>query len=111
MKRIRSACLQTLIAVVVSSAFGIPSDAVAKMAPGQEAFERYCHVCHPKGGNVLAPAKALHGKDLEKNGVLTAADIVSKMRNPGPAMTQFDEATIPNDTARAIAEYILKTFK
>lgn len=83
----------------------------ARMSPGQEAFERHCHVCHPKGGNVINPAKTLRGSDLEKNNVRTAADIVSKMRNPGPGMTQFDEKTIPDATAGQIAEYIFETFK
>jgi cytochrome c6 len=32
------------------------------------------------------------------------------MRKPGPGMTPFDEKTIPDRTARAIAEYILETF-
>ncbi len=89
----------------------IQTAAVAKMSPGQEAFERHCFVCHPKGGNVITPAKTLHNKDLEKNNVLEAADIVNKMRNPGPGMTKFDEAIIPDTTAQAIAEYILRTFR
>jgi len=33
------------------------------------------------------------------------------MRNPGPGMTKFDEKTIPEETAKAIAEYILETFR
>jgi cytochrome c6 len=89
----------------------IQSEVVAKMSPGEEAFERHCFVCHPKGGNVITSAKTLHNTDLQKNGILTAADIISKMRNPGPAMRIFDEATIPYETAQAIAEYILKTFR
>jgi cytochrome c6 len=33
------------------------------------------------------------------------------MRNPGPGMTKFDEKTLPQKDAKAIAEYIHKTFK
>jgi cytochrome c6 len=36
---------------------------------------------------------------------------VAKMRNPGPAMTMFDEKTLSDKEANAIAQYILKTFK
>jgi cytochrome c6 len=33
------------------------------------------------------------------------------MRHPGPGMTQFDEKTISNQEAKAIAAYVLKAFK
>ncbi len=111
MKKISSVFVQTLFVAMIPLVSFIQTEAVAKMPPGQEAFERHCYVCHPKGGNVITPAKTLHHKDLEKNNVLTTDDIVGKMRNPGPGMTRFDEATIPDTTARAIAEYILGTFK
>jgi hypothetical protein len=48
---------------------------------------------------------------LQKSGILTAADIVSKIRTPGPLMRRFDEAIIPEETAQAIAEYILRAFR
>ena len=38
-------------------------------------------------------------------------DIVAKMRNPGPGMTKFEKKDVSDKEARAIAEYILKTFK
>jgi len=84
---------------------------IARVSPGEEAFLRHCHVCHVKGGNVITPAKTLFRKDLEKNGIQDQAAIVAKIRNPGPGMTKFDETTIPDGTARAIAEYVLNTFK
>ena len=65
----------------------------------------------PKGGNIINPAKTLDKKVLTANGIREPADIVGKMRYPGPAMTRFDEKAIPDGTAKAIAEYILKTFK
>ena len=78
---------------------------------GEQAFVKNCAVCHPKGGNIINPAKTLNNKSLAANGIQKPADIVSKMRNPGPAMTRFDEKAIPDGMAEAIAEYILKTFK
>lgn len=77
---------------------------------GEALFKQHCYPCHPDGGNVINPQKTLHKKDGESNGVKTAADIVGKMRNPGPGMTKFDEQTIPDADAREIAEYELKTF-
>ena len=76
---------------------------------GAALFKQHCFTCHPDGGNVINPQKTLHKKDREANGVKTAADIVGKMRNPGPGMTKFDEQTIPDADAREIAEYVLKT--
>jgi len=77
---------------------------------GEALFKQHCFPCHPDGGNVINPQKTLHKKDREANGVMTAADIVGKMRNPGPGMTKFDEQTIPDADAKEIAEYELKTF-
>ena len=77
---------------------------------GEALFKQYCSVCHPEGGNNVNPQKTLQKKDREANGVKSASDIVGKMRNPGPGMTNFDENTIPDKDAQAIAEYVLKTF-
>lgn len=78
---------------------------------GKELFERNCAVCHPNGDNIVNPAITLHKKNLAAHNVKTPGDIIGKMRNPGPGMTQFDEKTIPDGDAKKIAEYILKTFK
>ncbi len=83
----------------------------SKSAPGQQAFEKNCAVCHKDGGNIINPAKTLHKKDLETSGITKPADIIAKMRNPGPGMTKFDKAAIPDREARTIAEYVLNTFK
>jgi cytochrome c6 len=89
----------------------LPVDAAAGDSPGDQAFMKNCSVCHPKGENIINPAKTLHRKALAANGIRKPADIVAKIRNPGPGMTKFDEKTIPDATATAIAEYVLKTFK
>jgi len=77
---------------------------------GEALFKQYCSVCHPEGGNNVNPQKPIHKKEREANGVKNASDIVGKMRNPGPGMTKFDEQTIPDKDAQAIAEYVLRTF-
>ena len=102
-----------LFLVLVIAVFLFAAVAMAKEqgGNGEGLFKQYCSVCHVDGGNNVNPQKTLHKKDREANGVKKAADIVAKMRNPGPGMTKFDEQTIPDKDAKAIAEYILKTFK
>lgn len=88
----------------------IQASAAAKVSVGERAFVKHCAVCHPNGANIINNAKPLYKKVLEANGFKKPDDIVRNMRNPGPAMTRFDEKTIPYKEARTIAEYILKTF-
>jgi cytochrome c6 len=78
---------------------------------GAKEFKEHCAVCHPDGGNIVNPKKTLSKKDREANGIKTVKDIIKNMRNPGPGMTKFDEKTISDKEAKAIADYILKTFK
>jgi cytochrome c6 len=98
--------------VIALFLFGAPGTATGKdKASGKELFEKNCSPCHPGGSNIINPEFTLHRKDRERHGVKTAADIVGKMRNPGPGMTKFDKETIPDDQAKKIARYIIKTFK
>ena len=78
---------------------------------GAKEFKEHCAVCHPDGGNIVNPAKTLKKSTLAANGVKTWKDIVAKMRNPGPGMTKFEKKDVSDKEARAIAEYVLKTFK
>ncbi len=108
--------LAVSVAASVLFAFAAAGPSAADVKPGKKIsgeaeFKDHCAVCHPDGGNIVNPAKTLHKKDLDANGIKKAADIVAKMRNPGPGMTQFDKKTIPDKEAKAIAAYILKTFK
>ena len=89
---------------------GTVGEGKAEVKKGEALFQQHCSPCHPDGGNIVNPQKTLHKKDREANGVKKASDIVKKMRNPGPGMTKFDEATIPDKDAKEIAGYILKTF-
>lgn len=79
-------------------------------ARGEPAFLKNCIACHADGGNEVNPVKTLSRADLKRNGILTPDDIVRLMRNPGPGMLKFDPATLSDEDARTIAEYILATF-
>ena len=87
---------------------------------GESLFKDNCSPCHPDGDNILNRKKTLHKADREANNILTAGDIVKKMRNPGPVsthpqdwagMSMFDKYKITDENALKIANYILKTFK
>ncbi|MCC6346869.1 MAG: c-type cytochrome [Nitrospirales bacterium] len=102
-----------LASVCTGLLFSSPLSALAEKAAaqGKALFEKHCAVCHPNGGNTIRPEKTLHRKDLTENKITTAKDIIGKMRSPGPGMTRFDKATIPDKDAQKIAEYVLNTFK
>jgi len=87
-----------------------PAGTAEQVKMGETLFKQHCSPCHPDGGNTVNPQKTLHKNDREANDIKTASDIVNNMRNPGPGMTKFDEKTLPDKDADAIAEYILKTF-
>lgn len=100
-----------LLSVCFSAADGLCDTGKGEKISGKNEFNKHCAVCHPDGGNTINVNKPLHKKELRANGVKSAKDIIAKMRNPGPGMTKFDERIISNKEAKAIAEYILKTFK
>jgi cytochrome c6 len=100
-----------LLAVGLTASTGLCDIKKGEKINGMKEFQKHCAVCHPNGGNIINKMKTLSAKSLKANGVNGVQGIVEKMRNPGPAMTRFDEKTIPNKEAKAIAEYILKTFK
>lgn len=78
---------------------------------GAKEFKEHCAVCHPNGGNIVNTKKTLSKKDREANGIKTSKDLIKNMRKPGPGMTPFDAKTISDKEAKAIADYVLKTFK
>ena len=82
----------------------------ASMNLGESEFKEHCAVCHPNGGNIVNQKKTLHKQDREANNVKTVADIVKTIRTPGQGMTKFDKKTVSDKEARAIAQYMLKTF-
>ena len=102
-------CLVVVVAISGLALAGIAKGADKKS--GEELFKQHCAACHLDGKNIVNPKKTLNKKDLEANKVKSAEDIVKLMRNPGPGMVKFDDKTISEKDAKAIAEYILKTFK
>ena len=78
---------------------------------GEALFRQYCASCHPDGGNVSDPERTLYGSVLKKKQITTPDHVVRVMRRPLSRMIRFDAATLPDREARAIAEYVLKTFK
>lgn len=90
----------------------VPASQSASMAKtGEELFKQLCAACHLDGGNTVNPKKTLHRQTLVANNITKPEDIVKIMRNPGTGMNKFDEATLPEKDAMAIAEYVLNTFK
>ena len=101
-------------AMLTLSAFAAPGFADTKKGEKIDAkheFEEHCASCHPKGGNIMKADKTLSKKSLAAHGIKTEKDVVAKMRNPSPGMTKFDEKAVSDKEAKAIASYILKTFK
>lgn len=43
--------------------------------------------------------------------IKNSEDILKILRNPTSPMVKFDEQTLPDEDAKAIAEYVLTTFK
>jgi cytochrome c6 len=78
---------------------------------GEALFRQYCAVCHPDGGNVSDPERTLRGSVLKRNHITTPEDVVRVVRTPLSRMIRFDVTTLSDGDARAIAEYVLKTFK
>ena len=106
--------LTATLALIALAAFATTASADTKKGgkiDGKKEFQEHCAECHVNGGNMIKPDKTLSKKDREANGVKTAKDIIGKMRNPGPGMTKFDKKTISDKEAKAIADYIIKTFK
>ncbi len=78
---------------------------------GEKLFARHCAVCHPQGGNIINPKKTLKKADLEARNIKSEEELVAFFRTGAPGMPKFDETAIPNNDARELARYILKTFK
>jgi cytochrome c6 len=99
------------LAIASAAVLGTLIATLSFAASGEELYKQHCSACHPDGGNIVNPKKTLHKKELAKNGVKDWRGVVGKMRAPGPGMTAFDKATVSDKDAKAIAVYVLKTFK
>jgi cytochrome c6 len=97
MKKISAFVVLVAVAAFSASAFAAPSK-------GEAIFKEKCAACHPDGGNIINPKETLKGlKDTKF--------IVTKIRNGGNGMTKFDAKTVSDADAKAVADYIVKTFK
>ena len=105
-------CIAVPVALLSVAALATSGLAAGKKAAkGEALFSLHCAVCHPDGGNIVNPQKNLRKAELEKRGIKSWKEIVKTMRKPGPGMTAFDAKTIPDKDARAIAEFVLQTYK
>ncbi len=110
MKRI--ALLFFVVSVAcIFAVVGASAKETSKGSPGEKLFMKHCGKCHPNGGNVVTVTKTLDPREREANKVTTEEDIVRLMRNPGPGMVKFGKNVISEKDAKAIAKYILETFK
>lgn len=78
---------------------------------GEVLFKQYCAACHPDGGNVSDPERTLWGSALRSHHIAKPEDIIHIMRNPISRMIRFDTATLSDEDARAIADYVLYVFR
>jgi len=93
-----------ILATLALSATMMASAATAAPGGGEAIFKAKCASCHPDGGNIINPKETLKGiKDPKM--------ITSKIRKGGGGMTAFDAKAISDADAKAVADYIIKTFK
>ncbi len=94
--------ISVVAAVIALAAFSV--NAFASAPKGEAVFKEKCAACHPNGGNIINPKETLKGLNDPKF-------ITTKIRNGGNGMTKFDAKAVSDADAKAVAEYIIKTFK
>lgn len=100
-----------LLALGMFATSGFSETKKAEKIDGKARFQQHCASCHPDGKNIVNPNKPLSKASMAAHGIKTSKDIVAIMRKPGPGMNKFDAKTVPDKEAKAIADYVLKTFK
>jgi len=108
---IPSAAVIVIFGLLAAAGYTETKPAKAPAKPGEELFKEHCAACHADGGNIINPGKTLRKEHREAHNIITREDIVEKMRHPGKGMTSWSAATIPDQEAEAIADYIIRTFK
>lgn len=88
----------TLLAVALFSSAAVAAD------KGAALFNEKCASCHPNGGNIMNPKATLKG-------IKSAQVVIKKARKGGGGMPVFDSKTISDADLKAVADYIVKTFK
>lgn len=94
------------MALGVFVAAGLTQDATPGGA-GELLFKQNCMACHPGGGNVINPNKPMKGAPQLK----TFETFLSWIRNPVAPMPAYAPATISDEQARKLYDYILKQEK
>ncbi len=94
--------ISAVVALIAVAAFS--ATAFAAVPNGEAIFKEKCAACHPDGGNIINPKETLKGLKNTKI-------ILAKIRAGGNGMTKFDAKTVSDADAKAVAEYIIKTFK
>ncbi|MDH4099636.1 MAG: c-type cytochrome [Nitrospirota bacterium] len=98
------------ITAVIAAAFLVSSVSVALASNGEEVFNKNCKACHANGGNIANPKKTLKKADMDANNLKTVDDVVKLIRNATKPMPSYDASKISDADAKAVSEYILKTF-
>lgn len=97
----KKSVLCTVITLAATLAAGT---CLAQQKGGEAVFKEKCASCHPDGGNIMNPKEQLKGlKDTKK--------IVKKIRQGGGGMPAYDQKSVSDADAKAVADYIVKTFK
>lgn len=78
--------------------------ALAEQKTGEAIFKEKCASCHPNGGNIMNPKEQIKGMKNPKK-------ITGKVRKGGGGMPAFDQKAISDADNKAIADYVIKTFK
>ena len=91
------------IIVALTSTIAVGS-VLAEQKSGVALFKEKCATCHPNGGNIINPKEPITGMKDPKI-------IVAKVRKGGGGMPVFDQKTVSDADAKAIADYVIKTFK
>jgi cytochrome c6 len=97
----KTSTLFTIAALAIAIAAG---SALAEQKSGEALFKEKCASCHPNGGNVINPKETLKG--LKSQNV-----ILKQIRKGGGGMPAFDKKSVSDADAKAIATYVITTFK
>jgi len=92
-------CIITALATTLAA-----GSVLAEQKSGEALFKEKCASCHPDGGNIMNAKEQIKGmKDPKK--------ITKKIRKGGGGMPAYDQKSISDADAKAVADYIIKTFK
>ncbi len=96
--KLHTTLLTAVLATSLFSAAAFAADA------GEAVFKAKCAACHPGGGNIM-------NKKATIKGIKDAKKIITQVRKGGGGMPAFDGKAISEADAKALADYIMKTFK